>query len=135
MKKFIPIALFIAFLLMVLSCNSLASGFSSPATVLWSNHPGTPPVSWQGIPIMPGATLGGEFAGAKHYDFIIKKTSQQVKDYYLREMPPLGWTIDDVTGDTGSAFDDIRIRFIQGAKMIAIFISDAGSGYVHVLID
>lgn len=50
---------------------------------------GEPAEEWNGIPIMPGAIAGeGDDAG---YRFTIKANSDDIQEYYERELSKLGW--------------------------------------------
>jgi hypothetical protein len=123
---------------LLLSCSLLSSAV--PPTAAGnipedggpSIPPAEPPDSFRGAPIMPGAQdaipLGTSFT------YSIRGTVQEAKEYYLREMPPAGWELEDITGDSGGDADSIRIRYRKGEETIAVFINPAGDGLVQVLI-
>lgn len=50
---------------------------------------GTPMSEWNGVPVMPQATAGGELSGV--YSYKVNATVQEVIDYYEAEMPNRGW--------------------------------------------
>ncbi len=50
---------------------------------------GTPLPSWHGIPVMPGALIGGENSGL--YGFSTSASPDDVAAYYSAQIPPLGY--------------------------------------------
>lgn len=52
---------------------------------------GTPVDAWNGIPIMPQATVGEEF-GDTTYGFTVPASAKDVETFYTQEMEALGWT-------------------------------------------
>lgn len=83
---------------------------------------------------MPGAVSGGVEGSSDTYRYAVKATTQEVKKYYLREMPVAGWELEDMTGDAGGDENSIRLRYRKGEEVVAIFIGDAGGGMVYVTI-
>lgn len=69
---------------------------------------GQPLAEWQGFPIMPGAIAGGESNGT--YFFTIRSTTDEIKAYYDKEMPKLGYTSMAVGNSEGKAV----VLFYQG---------------------
>jgi hypothetical protein len=55
------------------------------------NPQGTPVQEWRGIPVMPQATAGQEFAENNTYSFRVAATAQEVQDFYNTQLEPLGW--------------------------------------------
>jgi hypothetical protein len=53
---------------------------------------GTPVQEWNGIPIMPQATAGQEFSENSSYSFKFTGTTQEVQDFYVDQLTPLGWS-------------------------------------------
>jgi hypothetical protein len=69
---------------------------------------GKPAAEWQGFPIMPGAIAGGESNGT--YYFTIQATSDDIKTYYDKEMPKLGYSSMAV----GNSDSRAVVLFYQG---------------------
>jgi len=55
------------------------------------NPTGTPVDEWNGIPVMPEATAGEEFAEST-YGFTAPVSPTDVQDFYNQKMEELGWT-------------------------------------------
>ena len=55
------------------------------------NPEGTPVQEWKGIPVMPQATAGQEFAENNTYSFRVTATAKEVQDFYNGQLEPLGW--------------------------------------------
>jgi len=55
------------------------------------NPTGTPVEEWNGIPVMPQATAGEEFAEST-YGFTAPVSATDVQDFYNQKMEELGWT-------------------------------------------
>ena len=51
---------------------------------------GTPVDEWNGIPVMPGATVGEEF-GETTYSYTVPAAATDVEDFYTQKMEELGW--------------------------------------------
>jgi hypothetical protein len=51
---------------------------------------GTPVEEWNGIPVMPQATVGEEF-GETTYGYTVPATATDVQAFYNQEMENLGW--------------------------------------------
>ena len=56
------------------------------------NPEGTPVSEWRGVPVMPQATAGQEFAESNTYSFKVDATVKEAQDYYTAELAKLGWT-------------------------------------------
>jgi hypothetical protein len=52
---------------------------------------GTPVQEWRGVPVMPQATAGQEFAENNTYSFRATGTVQEVQDFYNEQLTSLGW--------------------------------------------
>ncbi len=52
---------------------------------------GAPVQEWKGIPVMPQATAGQEFAAKNTYSFQANVTIQEVQDFYSEKLTALGW--------------------------------------------
>jgi len=55
------------------------------------NPQGTPVAEWNGVPIMPQATLGQEF-DSNTYSFKATVTATEAQDFYNAQLTSLGWT-------------------------------------------
>jgi hypothetical protein len=55
------------------------------------NPQGTPVSEWNGIPIMPQATVGQEFS-SKSYSFKVNVTVAEAQAFYNDQLKSLGWT-------------------------------------------
>jgi len=53
---------------------------------------GTPVSEWNGIPVMPQATVGQEFADTHTYSFKVNATVQEAQDFYKTQLTGLGWS-------------------------------------------
>lgn len=56
------------------------------------NPQGTPVQEWRGIPVMPQATAGQEFAENNTYSFKANVTVKEVQDFYNEKLVTLGWS-------------------------------------------
>jgi hypothetical protein len=62
---------------------------------------GVPVKIWKDIPVMPGAVTGDE--GKDRYRFMLTSSVDQVRDFYLTELPKLGWKYDSQgVGENGA---------------------------------
>jgi hypothetical protein len=55
------------------------------------NPTGTPVDEWNGIPVMPQATVGEEF-NESTYSYTVPATATEVQEFYNQKMEELGWT-------------------------------------------
>jgi len=93
------------------------------------NPQGTPLSEWNGIPIMPQATVGQEYNDGT-YSFKVSATSQDVQDYYNKELVDRGWTTTfNLPGDENGAImlfskEDnsvvITITFLDGETTVVL---------------
>jgi hypothetical protein len=56
------------------------------------NPQGEPVKEWNGIPVMPQATAGQEFADTKTYSFKADATVKDAQDFYNDAMAKAGWS-------------------------------------------
>jgi len=100
--------------------------------------PSTPaldgPEEFRGVPIMPGVRPDDAAQFGTTFTYSVQGTVQEVKEYYLRELPLAGWEVENVTGDDGGNSDSIRIRCRKEGALIAVFIHPAADGRVEVTI-
>jgi hypothetical protein len=83
--------------------------------------PKAPTASWKGIPIMPQATLVME--EEDFYGYLVKATVNQVRDFYEREMPRLGWQVSNIGLIEGGGF---LLLCEKGGDSIAVLIAAKG---------
>jgi hypothetical protein len=125
---------------LLLSCSLLSSAVPPTAAGNIPEDGGPtiplaePPDSFRGVPIMPGAQPQDAIAVGQSFTYFIRGTVQEVKEYYLQEMPLAGWDLEDATGDTGGDADSIRLRYRKGGESIAVFINPAETGRVQIVI-
>ena len=62
-----------------------------PDVESYLNPTGTPVDQWNGIPIMPQATVGEEFSEST-YSYTVPASATDVGTFYTQEMENLGWT-------------------------------------------
>jgi hypothetical protein len=126
--------------LLVLSCGGLPSGllsqetFAPPTLDVEPLPAGNLPDSFRGVPIMPGAIPETAVTAGGSYSYQIWATALDVQEYYLRQLPLAGWTIEDQTGDAKIAETSILFHCRKDGETVAVFISPAGKGLVQVLI-
>jgi hypothetical protein len=114
------------------ACSPAGSSALPPAS---SPTPVDLPENFHGVPIMPGAVSGGEVSRGKFYfKYRIGKSVQEVKDFYLREMPRRGWEAGALLGDTGWELDTIQMRYYGPGEDFMIYISPAEYNLTQVTI-
>ena len=96
------------------------------------NPTGTPIDEWNGIPVMPAATVGEEF-GESTYSYTVPATATDVQDFYNQKMEDLGWS--SPFGFQASEEGGIMI-FQNGSDFVTITIvpDQDNSNSVDVLI-
>jgi hypothetical protein len=75
---------------------------------------GTPVEQWNGIPVMPQATVGQEFT-ASIYSYTVPATAAEVQQFYTLQMEGLGWKSPfgfQVSEDGGIMFFQKENEFI-----------------------
>lgn len=93
-------------------------------------NPQDEPLSdWNGIPVFPSATAGGESSGM--YSYKAKAEVTELVDYYKAEMIKLGWNEFFVMPDTGSG---ALLTYEKDGKNATITISSSGEGEVLVFL-
>jgi hypothetical protein len=131
-KKTACVLFFAAAALAFAACSP--AGFSgSPAPA--SPAPNNLPENYHGVPIMPGAVSGEEVTGEKsYYKYLTGSPVQEVKEFYLAEMPRRGWEAGEILGDTGWELDTIQMRFYSRGEDFMIYIAPAGKGLTQVTV-
>ena len=89
---------------------------------------GVPVKIWNDIPIMPGAVTGD--AGEDRYRFMLTSSIDQVRDFYMTELPKLGWKFD--TQGVGENGAPIYI-FTEGDKILSVSVIILGDIVVVTL--
>jgi hypothetical protein len=69
-----------------------AIGSQIPDLGNFFNPEGTPVSEWQGIPVMPQATAGQEFAESSIYSYKANASVKEVQDFYKTELEKQGWS-------------------------------------------
>jgi len=114
--------------------TAIAPTIESVATALRdiTNPQGTPAQEWNGIPIMPQATVGQEFNenDTKIYSFKASATAKDVQDFYKEKLTSLGWKepLDMPVGTEGGIMtfqkDNstliITITFSEGTVLVML---------------
>jgi hypothetical protein len=110
--------------------EALATAFGDIA-----NPQGTPVQEWNGIPIMPQATVGQEFTqnSTNIYSFKATATAKEVQDFYKEKLTPLGWKqpLDLPVGTEGgimtfqkdSSTLIITITFSEGSVLVLLTLA------------
>lgn len=88
----------------------------------------TPLSEWNDIPVMPGAIAGDESEGV--YGYKIAATSQEVKDYYAAQLPPLGWAEEFAMPMADTAI----LLYLKGEQALTITIMPGENGELIVLL-
>ncbi len=93
-------------------------------------NPQEEPLSdWNGIPVFPSATAGGESSGM--YSYKAKAEVTEVVDYYKSEMTKLGWNEFFIMPDTGSG---ALLTYEKDGQTATITIASSGDGEVLVFL-
>lgn len=94
-----------------------------------TNPQDEPLTEWNGIPVFPSATTGGESSGMYSYKATAEVT--EVVDYYKSEMTKLGWNEFFVMPDTGSG---ALLTYEKDGQTATITITSTGDGEVLVFL-
>ena len=94
------------------------------------NPEGTPVSEWNGIPIMPQATAGEEFANNNTYSFKVNASVQEAQEFYSTELPKLGWESSfSMPGN-----DAVAVQLFQKQdSLLTVTITDVNGTVVVVL--
>lgn len=96
------------------------------------NPQGTPASDWKGIPIMPQATAGQEFAESNTYSFKADATVtvKEVQDFYNAQLVEQGWSsLFSMPGDSNVSI----IAFQKDSNVLNITITNVNGSVVVVL--
>ncbi|HSA99893.1 MAG TPA: hypothetical protein VLE49_04530 [Anaerolineales bacterium] len=107
-----------------------ALGTSMPDLENAFNPQGTPVQEWKGIPIMPQATAGQEFANKDAYSFKADVTMKEVQDFYGEKLAALGWK---QPYDIPSEGDAGLMIFQKGSNILTIAITSSEGSSVVIL--
>jgi hypothetical protein len=94
------------------------------------NPEGTPVSEWNGIPIMPQATAGEEFANNNTYSFKVNASVSEAQEFYKTELPKLGWESSfSMPGN-----DTVVVQLYQKQdSLLTVTITDVNGTVVVVL--
>ena len=67
----------------------VSTAMTEPGDIL--DPHGTPLQEWRGVPILPAAIAGQEFAEDNAYGFRANVTAKEVQDFYIETLTELGW--------------------------------------------
>jgi hypothetical protein len=90
---------------------------------------GKPASEWEGIPIMPNAIAGeGDDQG---YSFTINASSDEIQQFYEKELGKLGWNVFASGQGTTSA---VLLIFMKDTIMLTVSIFPQPDGIMYVLL-
>ncbi len=81
---------------------------------------GEPVSEWKGIPIMPDA-IAGE-GDDESYVFTVRATTQQVQEYYERELGKLGWELSSRGAGSNSSLMLVFVDSTLETIMVSIIV-------------
>lgn len=94
------------------------------------NPEGTPVSEWNGIPVMPQATAGEEFADGTTYSSKVNASVKEAQDFYSAELPKLGWSPSfSMPGNDMVAV----LVFQKDSSILTVTITDVNGSVVVVL--
>ena len=107
-----------------------AIGSQIPDIGNFFNPQGTPVSEWKGIPIMPQATAGQEFAENSTYSYKVDASIEEVQQYYKTELDKLGWKsfFNMPSGSSGS----VQV-YQKDSSVLTITIVDT-DGHIVVML-
>lgn len=104
------------------------------------NPVGQPAQAWNGIPIMPEAIAGQEFAQSGVYSFKADATIEQAVSFYQSRLPALGYTSPmpgAATGSAGTGSNAIHnsvLYMMNGSRLLLLYIASYDSDPNHVSV-
>ena len=90
---------------------------------------GKPAKSWEGIPVMPSALAGD--GDNKGYSFTVKAASDEVQNFYTKEMSKLGWNMFASGQGTTST---VLLIFMKGTDTASVSIIPQTDGLMYVML-
>lgn len=91
---------------------------------------GEPVAEWNGIPVMPQATAGQEFADTKTYSFKADATVKDAQDFYNDAMGKAGWSpMISMPGDANGAI----LVFQKDSSIATITITSQDNSIIVLL--
>lgn len=94
------------------------------------NPQGEPAAEWNGIPVMPQATAGQEFADTKTYSFKADATVKDAQDFYNDAMTKAGWSsMISMPGDANGAI----LVFQKDSNIATITITSQDNSIIVLL--
>ncbi len=94
------------------------------------NPQGTPVQEWKGIPVMPQAPAGEEFAKENTYSFKAPGAIKDVQDFYNGKLPGLGWK---TTASPSPEGDAALMIFQKDNSTLMVSITSSEDACVVVL--
>lgn len=91
---------------------------------------GTPVSEWNGIPVMPQATAGQEFADTHTYSFKVNATVAEAQEFYKTKLEDLGWSSFFNMPGGGSGGAQV---FNKDDKVLTVTTVDVNGSVVVVL--
>lgn len=119
----VPAETFEALPSMVPSLEAIASQL--PDLGNFFNPQGTPVSEWKGIPVMPQATAGEEFAESSIYSYKVDASIEEVQQYYKTELEELGWqSFFNLPSDSSGS---VQVYQKEGSVLTITVIDTQGS--------
>jgi hypothetical protein len=101
----------------------------TPSTLGLQMPSGTPVANWEGLPVMPNAIAGD--SDATGYSFTVKASTEEIQNFYEKEMPKLGWNTLGIGQGTTNA---IILIFMKGSSTVSVGIIPQSDDLVYVLL-
>ena len=109
--------------------TSAAPPTEKPTALVLPTPSGKPSSEWEGIPIMPNAIAGeGDSTG---YSFTINAETEEIQNYYEKELGKLGWNM--FASGQGTT-DAVFLIFMKGAGTLSVSIIPQTDGIMYVLL-
>jgi hypothetical protein len=119
----VPAETFEALPSMIPSLEAIASQL--PDFGQFFNPQGTPISEWKGIPVMPQATAGEEFAEGSIYSYKVDASIEEVQQYYKTELEQLGWqSFFNLPSDSGGS---VQVYQKEGSVLTIKVVDTQGS--------
>ena len=94
------------------------------------NPQGEPVAEWNGIPVMPQATAGQEFADTQTYSYKANATVKEAQDFYNDAMGKAGWSpMISMPGDANGAL----LVFQKDGKLATITVTAQDNAIIVLL--
>ncbi|MBI2757156.1 MAG: hypothetical protein HYX49_00590 [Chloroflexi bacterium] len=103
---------------------------SMPDVGGYANPTGQPVSDWNGIPIMPAASVGQEF-NQNTYSFKVKDTLENAQTFYNDNLKALGWT--SAFSAQGGTQGGVML-FTKGSSVLSITVTETDGELLVLLI-